>query len=596
VPCKGPPIRPPFRPSALVSLRNKPPIQGPPFRSICPRKGAQHGPPRHSPFRPVSLKKQKAQPHPAFMLYTRPHPLCIYPPGVYPQNPPHTHGTNRLRKALTIHGIYIVPSLTLPSHFTPSPIKTIQPKLRGYATPKCGRMMKEKGQAAPNSGPKEGETMKSTFSITQLPRKARRRVAHAHTGTRCTIPKAQAPRSSRGYRRGLGRLNARAAWRKARGLPPIPPRPIFRAPRRFGSRFPNAARHRAAAFAERRALSALWRSVQTRPRSPALPRPRPSAPSATAAPSEAPPGEGGEDDTGDDGDPPPTPPPRPTKAKAKRGRPRKRKAFRAWTDTRTFRHRTAKLDAFTAAVQGRRDVLFITLIPNEPPSPEDRGLSRVPVRVQDNLAKLRAALRYRKVAHVLVVGTRNDAGGFFPHFHGLVAGVGRDTLERLAAERGFALDYAEVARDVSASARYIVAAHQKREWDRLEGGRGFYVYLPDGLPPEAAEAEATTTYAPAPAPEAPAPACPPVSLGNNPVQALRSIAAAPPPGPVQIAPGVIVRDVPRFLAATLRDLGHPSPIVRSAAFDHAKAFLAALTNGPPSPSPPIGEGGMGCGA
>jgi len=541
---------------------------------------------RHAPSfaLPVSLKKQKAQ-HPPRLhaIYAPPPTLHIPPRGIPTKSAPYHTAQTSFSSQLTIPAIYFVPSFT---HFSlhPLPHKDGVTEDKGGIPPQRRVYNKNKDGAGPppESGPERKVTVAPSTSISQTRKGARPQIRKP------PLPEEQVRAIWEStFRTILAALEAKARRRlgaaqcgAVRSVAPRPtPRPI------------------------------------ARPRAPALPRPQASAPSASASPAEGPPGEGGEggeggagsrSGTNGDGDGPPPPPPHArsargqgkARAKGKRGRPRKRKAFRAWTDGRTFRKRLAKLDGFVKAAEGRGVVLFVTLAPARPPSPEDRGLSRVPAHVQDDLKKLRADLRRRKASHALATATRNDAGAFFPHVHGLVAGVDRATLERLAAERGFALNYAEVARDVSASARYIVAAHQKREWDRLEGGRGFYVYVPDELPPEA-EVHAAEAPAPAAPHETPAPACSSVSLGNSDgiAQVLRSIAANPPPGPVPLGPGVVVVNPARFLAALLDDLNGP-PVLRRAALANARAFLKAISNtGPPVPpsSPPMGKGVVGRG-
>lgn len=312
-----------------------------------------------------------------------------------------------------------------------------------------------------------------------------------------------------------------------------------------------------------------------RPRAPAIPRPRPSAPTTSASPSTAPPGEGGNkggDGLGGDGDPPSPPRTQPAKAKAKRGRPRRRRAFRLWPDGKAYAKRLKALDAVAEALKGRPDALFVTLTPITPPTKEDRKLARISDSLVDAFNKLKRDLRYRGVIHTLVPATRGKNGAFYIHWHGLLGGIGRAELEKLASRRGFGLTYAQPLQDPRAAARYAMAAHQKKYWDGIVGGRGFAAYIPRNLPPVREVQDA--------APEAEAPA-----------QVLQALAAAPPPGPVVLGPGVVVVDPPRFIAAVLQDLDGP-PVLRRAALDQARTFLAALTTtGPPSPSPPTGKGG-----
>jgi len=326
-----------------------------------------------------------------------------------------------------------------------------------------------------------------------------------------------------------------------------------------------------------------------RPRTPATPRPRLAAPLASASPSTAPPGEGGggEGDLGGDGDPPPPPPPPPArpakaKAKAKRGRPRRRRIFKLWPDGKAYRRRAAKIDAVAAALDGRPGALFATLVPLTPPSESERCLALISAAIADAARALHDALKDRGLVHALVPASRAKDGAFFPHWHALLGGISPTELVALAAHCGFRV-HSEPLQDARAAARYAMAGHQRRHYDRISGSSGFFVHIPPEDP----------TYAPAPAP---APEAPVVSLGNTPppiAQTLWAIAAAPPPGPVALAPGVAVIDVKRFLAALLQDLQHPSPNVRSAALDQARAFLAALSaTGPPAPpsSPPTGKG------
>jgi len=242
-----------------------------------------------------------------------------------------------------------------------------------------------------------------------------------------------------------------------------------------------------------------------------------------------------------------------------------------------------------AALDGRSDALFITLVPLVPPSEVDRRLARVPAHILDDLKRLARALRYRGATYALVLGTRADTGAFFPHVHALIAGVSATALERLAVRYNFHLAHAAPLRNATAAVRYVASAHQKRHYDRISGSRGFFTHIAPAAA-EAVKAESSAAAEPAPAPE-PAPV---VSLGHtkDPVRTLQALAANPPPGPVVLGPGVVVVDLARFVAALLGDLEGP-PVLRRAALANAKALLAAISaTGPPTPpsSPPMGKG------
>lgn len=298
------------------------------------------------------------------------------------------------------------------------------------------------------------------------------------------------------------------------------------------------------------------RAAATRPRPRAAHRPRGRAAPAPGRGETAPPegedgrGADGEDDEG--GGPPP--PLVPRRAKGKRGRPRKRRSLRAWPDRRIWRKRLAQAEA-VAALPG---ALFATLLPTEPPDEAARRLGRVPAQIADRFAALARRLRREPGAYfAIAAATRAERGAFWPHAHAIVVGVDPDRIAVLAARSGLHLGYAEPVRDGRAAARYALGGHQRRHWDRIQGGRGFWAKVP-----EAAEATAAASS---------------VSSRNNnnlvdtPLGALPAV-----PGPVDLGPGVRVLDPLRFLIANAQAAADPHPRIRGPALEALAAYANAI--------------------
>lgn len=159
-----------------------------------------------------------------------------------------------------------------------------------------------------------------------------------------------------------------------------------------------------------------------------------------------------------------TPTPRPT--------PRPRRVL-LHVRAREFARRCRLVDAVAALALEHGAGLFITLTADRPPSLELTALSVVPRWFTTALASLSARLRRRKgAAFALRLCSRNTRGEFFVHGHGLVVGVSKAALEALARAVGLLL-HAEALLEPLRAARYILAAHQARHFDRAEG-RSFW--------------------------------------------------------------------------------------------------------------------------
>lgn len=348
----------------------------------------------------------------------------------------------------------------------------------------------------------------------------------------------------------------------------LKPRRIRRAAKRAWTREVRAER-RASARARKLAARMMDRGVaqvltwtamgRARARSPrAVPRPRaahrPRGRAAPAAPgrgSAAPPE--GEDDRGadedDEGDGPPLAP-RPTRRK--RGRPKKRRSFRAWPSQKVWRKRLAQAEA-VAALPG---AVFAVFVPAEAPDEASRRLARVPAGAADCFSALARRLRRERGAYfAIAAATRAERGAFWPHAHAIIYGVRPERLAVLAARSGLRLAYAEAVRDGRAASRYALGAHQKRHWDHIEGGRGFWAKIP-----EAAEATAAARS---------------VSSGNK----LVDTPLGPLPvvqGPVDLGPGVRVVDAGRFLEANAAAATDPNPRIRGPAIEALTAYANAV--------------------
>ncbi|BDG19736.1 hypothetical protein TthSNM11_19390 [Thermus thermophilus] len=264
----------------------------------------------------------------------------------------------------------------------------------------------------------------------------------------------------------------------------------------------------------------------------------------------------------------------PRRAKGKRGRPRARRSFRAWPDLKVWRKRLAQAEA-VATLPG---AVFAVLLPTEAPDETARRLARVPAQVADRFAAFARRLRREPGAHfAIATATRAEGGAFYPHAHAIVHGVSPERLAVLAARSGLQLAYAEPVQDGRAAARYVLGAHQKRHYDIITGGRGFWA-----RPPEAAEATATSS----------------VSSGNKPVKLVDTPLGPLPvaPGPVDLGPGVRVVDPERFLEANAQAAASPSPRLRDLALEALLAYASAIgvplaLCGPPKPGAATGKGG-----
>ncbi|AFH38726.1 hypothetical protein TtJL18_0824 [Thermus thermophilus JL-18] len=328
---------------------------------------------------------------------------------------------------------------------------------------------------------------------------------------------------------------------------------------------------------ERRAFAKMFRSVRAALRpSPSpeairislallrirqLPRPRVQPPSRVmaparprespgrgAAPPTGPPGEeGGESQDEESDGEPPSPSLRPRRARG-RGRPRGARRFKAHASPRVYHRRIGALNAVAEALEGRADGLFLTLVPLTPPDDRDRRLAAVPPDVAQAFARFASRLRRAGATYALVVATRAENGTFWPHAHGIVAGVARDKLTKWAAREGLKL-HAEPLRNPQAAVRYMARGAQKGHFDSVLGARGFYAAVSSRKAPRQGSA--------LPAPE------------------------AIPPG-LELVPGVRIADVPTFLAALAQDLESRLPAVRGAARHHLALVRAALAErGPP---------------
>ena len=312
----------------------------------------------------------------------------------------------------------------------------------------------------------------------------------------------------------------------------------------------------------------LRRAVVRRPRPRAAHRPRGRAAPAPGRGETAPP-EGEDDPDAEDDEPPLAP--RPTRSG--RGRPRKRRSFRAFTSPKTWRKRLAQAEA-VAALPG---ALFATFLPPEPPDEAARRLARVPAQIADRFAALARRLRREPGAYfAIAAATRAGNGAFYPHAHVIVCGVDPDRLVVLAARSGLHLAYAEPVQNARAASRYILGAHQKRHWDRVEGGKGFWVKAP-----EAAEATATASS---------------VSSRNAPAVLVVGTPLPVVPGPVDLGPGVRVVDAGRFLEANAQAAASPSLRIRGPAIEALAAYASAIGAplalcGPPRPGAAPGKGG-----
>lgn len=357
--------------------------------------------------------------------------------------------------------------------------------------------------------------------------------------------------------------------------------------RKFDRRTQKALGRRAGSahfkLAWRRFQRGMWwvharRAVATRPRPRGAHRPRGRAAPAPGRGETAPPegedGRGADDEDDESGGPPP--PLVPRRAKGKRGRPRKRRTFKAWPDLKVWRKRLALAEA-VAALPG---AIFATLLPAEAPDEASRRLARVPAGVADRFSAFARRLRREPGAYfVIAAATRAERGAFWPHAHAVVAGVDPDRLAVLAARSGLHLAYAEPVRDGRAASRYALGAHQKRHWDRVEGGRGFWARAPEAAEATAAASSVSSRNAPA------------VLVVDTPLGPLPVV-----PGPVDLGPGVCVIDPARFLEANAEAAASPSPRIRGPALEalvaYANAVGAPLTLcGPPRPGAAPGKGG-----
>ena len=220
--------------------------------------------------------------------------------------------------------------------------------------------------------------------------------------------------------------------------------------------------------------------------------------------------------------------------------------------------------------------IFVTLVPAEAPDEASRRLARVPAQIADRFSAIARRLRREPGAYyVIAAATRAEGGAFWPHAHAIVYGVRPERLEVLAARSGLRLAYAEPVRDGRAASRYALGAHQKRHYDLIAGGRGFWAKVP-----EAAEATATASS---------------VSSGNKLVDTpLGPLPVVP--GPVDLGPGVRVVDVRRFLEANTQAAASPSPRIRGPALEALAAYASAIGAplalcGPPRPGAAPGKGG-----
>ncbi|APD10007.1 hypothetical protein A0O31_01932 [Thermus brockianus] len=281
-----------------------------------------------------------------------------------------------------------------------------------------------------------------------------------------------------------------------------------------------------------------------RPRS----QPRARTPLNLNAPSNGPPEDEEDDESGDDdGEDDPAPPIAPS-PKRRRGRPRKSRRFRSLAKPATYKRRREKLDAVAEALAGRGEAIFATLVPPVPPSEEARRLAAVPPEVGQAFSALAGRLRREGVAFALVVETRAGDGAFYPHAHLITEGLPIARLRTLARRSGLELRHAEELQNPKAAARYLAKAGQRRHYDALLGARGFWASTGrEGRSPKRFP-------------------------GKQP---------ALPQGPIPLAPGVVVVDPPRFLAANLRGLESPSPVVRQAARDALESFCQAVDLPPP---------------
>lgn len=290
-----------------------------------------------------------------------------------------------------------------------------------------------------------------------------------------------------------------------------------------------------------------------------LNRPKPRAPVSKAAPPEGPPeGDSESEGEGGDGDEPPLAPLL-ALHRAKRGRPRKARSFRAFPGGRIYRKRLKALDQVAAALEGRPDALFVTLTPGAPPSKQDRLLARVPAHVARSFSDLARRLRRDGATFALAQGTRAENGALCPHAHAILAGVTPERLAVLAARSGLRV-HAEPLQNPKAAARYMVAAHQRRHYDRLEGARGFYAHIPNETPASSAFLEETSAH--------PAPTL--------------------PPGAIELNPGVRIIDPLRFIRSTLADL-EAGGRFRDIALAHSTALARALGMAPPRDAPEAAE-------
>ncbi|BDG28273.1 hypothetical protein TthSNM76_04830 [Thermus thermophilus] len=310
--------------------------------------------------------------------------------------------------------------------------------------------------------------------------------------------------------------------------------------------------------------------VAPRPR--AAHRPRGRAATAPGRGSPAPPEDPDSQSGSTEGDEAPWRAPRPTRSR--RGRPRKRRAFKAWPDRRIWRKRLAQAEA-VAAMPG---AVFATLLPTEATDETARRLARVPAQITDRFAALARRLRRELGAYfAIATATRAEGGAFWIHAHAVVHGVRPERLAVLAARSGLQLAYAEPVRDGRAASRYVLGAHQKKHYDIITGGRGFWARPPEA--PEAAGAPATSS----------------VSSGNKlvgtPLGPLPVV-----PGPVDLGPGVRVVDAERFLEANAQAAASPSPRIRGPALEALLAYASAIgvplaLCGPPRPGAALGKGG-----
>ncbi|GAA5334581.1 hypothetical protein YIM730264_06050 [Thermus hydrothermalis] len=293
----------------------------------------------------------------------------------------------------------------------------------------------------------------------------------------------------------------------------------------------------------------IWRqTLLARRPNVARSKPHPSKASGTRtsdAAANGPPEGGGGEDGGEGGDQEDDPPPPLRAAPKRRGRPGKTRRFRAFPSHRTHKKRRAILDAIAEALAGRPAALFLTLTPTTPTPDEARRLAAVHPSIAKCFSAFAARLRREGALFAVVVETRSDAGAFFPHAHGIVAGVPLARLKVLAARSGLTL-HAEALRDPRAAARYLAKAAQRRHYDAIQGARGFWASTGRVVYPG--------------------------------TQKARSL----PAEPVRLAPGVVVVDIPRFLRANLAGLRSPSPVVRKASATALRAFCQA-TGLPPDP-------------